>query len=37
MSLLNTPAPLNAFVCADRNLCLVAGSEGLNVVNPELP
>ncbi len=36
-SLLNTPAPLNAFVCADGNLCLAAAAEGLTVVNPELP
>jgi predicted nucleic acid-binding protein len=37
VSLLNTPTPLNAFVCADGDLCRVAAAEGLNVVNPELP
>lgn len=25
------------FVCADRNLCTVAGREGFSVINPELP
>ncbi len=36
VSLLNTPVPLNAFVCADAGLCLVAAAEGLAVVHPEL-
>lgn len=27
----------NYFVCADRNLCKVAVSEGLTVINPEIP
>jgi hypothetical protein len=36
-SLLSTAKPLGAFVCADSNLCLVAGAEGLTVVNPEIP
>jgi predicted nucleic acid-binding protein len=27
----------NHFVCADRNLCKVAVSEGLTVINPEIP
>lgn len=30
-------APLDAFVCADGNLCLIAAAEGLAVVNPEAP
>ena len=37
VSLPNTIAPLDAFVCADSNLCLVAAAEGLPVVNPEVP
>ena len=37
VSLLNTVRPLDAFVCADSNLCLVAAAEGLVVVNPEVP
>ncbi len=37
MSLLNTIRPLDAFVCADVNLCLVAAAEGLTVINPEAP
>lgn len=28
---------LDHFVCADRNLCTVAGLEGLLVINPEQP
>ncbi len=28
---------LNHFVCADRNLCKVAVSEALTVINPEIP
>ena len=34
---LHAIAPLDAFVCADANLCLVAASEGLTVINPEVP
>jgi predicted nucleic acid-binding protein len=37
VSLLNTIGPLEAFVCADSNFCLIAATEGLTVVNPELP
>jgi len=29
--------PVDAFVCADSNLCLVAAAEGLAVVSPEMP
>ena len=29
--------PLDAFVCADTNLCHIAAAEGLAVVNPEIP
>jgi len=36
-TLLNPDSPLDAFVCADGNLCLVAAAEGLIVVNPEVP
>ena len=28
---------LDHFVCADKNLCVVAGAEGLSVINPEQP
>jgi hypothetical protein len=28
-------APLDAFVCADANLCHLAHLEGLSVTNPE--
>lgn len=28
---------LDHFVCADKNLCAVAGLEGLSVINPEQP
>lgn len=28
---------LDHFVCADKNLCAVAGIEGLSVINPEQP
>lgn len=28
---------LEAFVCADANLCPIAAAEGLTVVNPEVP
>src|SRR5262245_31325941 len=34
---LHGASPLDAFVCADANLCHVAAAEGLVVVNPELP
>jgi hypothetical protein len=37
VSLLGTVRPLDAFVCADGNLCLVAAAEGLAVDNPEIP
>ncbi len=37
VSLLLNVAPLDAFVCADGNLCLIAAAEGLTVVNPEVP
>ena len=30
-------SPLDAFVCADTNLCAFAAAEGLSVVNPEIP
>jgi hypothetical protein len=30
-------SPLDDFVCADTNLCLVAATEGVIVVNPEVP
>ncbi len=33
--LLNPIRPLDAFVCADGNLSVVAAAEGLTVVNPE--
>lgn len=29
-------APLDAFVCADANLCHVARLEGLSIINPEV-
>jgi predicted nucleic acid-binding protein len=34
---LNASGPLDAMVCADANLCLIAAAEGLTVVNPEVP
>lgn len=34
---LNTIVPLNDFLCADANLCIVATAEGLAVINPEIP
>jgi predicted nucleic acid-binding protein len=37
VSLLSTVRPLDAFVCADGNLCQVAAAEGLAVDNPEIP
>jgi predicted nucleic acid-binding protein len=35
VAVLNTLRPLDAFVCADGDLCRVAAAEGLTVVNPE--
>lgn len=29
--------PVDAFVCADSNLCHVAAAEGFTVINPEVP
>lgn len=37
VALLIPVRPLDAFVCADANLCGVATAEGLTVVNPEVP
>lgn len=37
VALMSSGSPLDAFVCADSNLCHVAGAEGLTVVNPEIP
>jgi predicted nucleic acid-binding protein len=34
---LHAIAPLENFICADANLCLIATAEGLSTVNPELP
>lgn len=34
---LNASGPLDAFVCADASLGLIASAEGLTVVNPEVP
>jgi predicted nucleic acid-binding protein len=34
---LNALGPLDAFVCADANLCRIAATEGLTVLNPEVP
>lgn len=34
---LHTTNPLDGFVCADARLCQVAGSEGLPVINSEIP
>ena len=34
---LHALSPLDDFVCADTNLCLIAAAEGLTVVNPEVP
>jgi len=34
---LNTVVPLDDFICADANLCIVAAAEGLTVINPEIP
>jgi predicted nucleic acid-binding protein len=37
VSLSSIPRPFDAFVSADGDLCLIAKSEGLAVVNPEVP
>jgi predicted nucleic acid-binding protein len=34
---LHAASPLDAFVCADANLGAIATTEGLTVVNPEVP
>lgn len=34
---LNTIVPLDDFLCADANLCIIAIAEGLAVINPETP
>jgi predicted nucleic acid-binding protein len=34
---LHATSPLDNFVCADASLCLIAGTEGLPAVNPEVP
>jgi uncharacterized protein len=34
---LHAAGPLDAYVCADANLGLIAAGEGLTVVNPEVP
>jgi hypothetical protein len=34
---LHAIAPLDDFICADANLCLIAAAEGLAVLNPEVP
>lgn len=34
---LKAAAPLDAFVCADANLCFIAAVENLIVLNPEIP
>ena len=34
---LNDPARPVTFVCADQALCAIAASEGLSVINPEVP
>jgi predicted nucleic acid-binding protein len=34
---LHATSPLDDFVCADANLCLLAATEGLTTVNPEVP
>lgn len=36
-ALLSTVSRLDAFVCADSNLCLIAAAEGLTVDYPEVP
>jgi uncharacterized protein with PIN domain len=37
VALLIPITPLDAFVCADANLGVIAAAEGLTVVNPEVP
>jgi hypothetical protein len=37
VALLGPTGSLDAFVCADVNLCAIAAMEGLTVVNPEVP
>jgi len=37
VALLPGTSPVNAFVCADANLCSIAVAAGLTVVNPEVP
>ncbi|HJT30674.1 MAG TPA: type II toxin-antitoxin system VapC family toxin [Pirellulales bacterium] len=37
VALVHIGAPLDAFVSADSNLCLIAAAEGLTVLNPEVP
>jgi predicted nucleic acid-binding protein len=34
---LHAIVPLDNFLCADANLCLIAAAEGLTVLNPEIP
>ncbi len=34
---LNSTKQLDKFVCADANLCSIAATEGLTVINPEVP
>jgi predicted nucleic acid-binding protein len=34
---LHAITPLDDFICADANLCLIAAAETLNVINPEVP
>jgi predicted nucleic acid-binding protein len=34
---LHAANPTDSFVCADANLCQIAASEGLTVLNPEVP
>jgi predicted nucleic acid-binding protein len=34
---LHAIVPLDEFVCADANLCVIGASEGLVVLNPEVP
>lgn len=37
VALLHTGGSLDGFVCADANLCTIAATEGLPVMNPEVP
>jgi hypothetical protein len=34
---LHAISPLDDFLCADANLCLIAAAEALSVINPEVP